>query len=236
MNFGDKGLAVRTLQQQLQALGHGPTKADGDFGPATAAALASYALAAFKTAPVAATPARSLRRPNSATPPWLAVAEQELGQREVAGAQHNPRIVSYHQSTTYKATDDETPWCASFVCWCLEHAGVPSTQSARARDFTNWGQKLQPHEVGPGAIAVFWRGKSKASGKGHVGFYVGGDPAGPSVAILGGNQNDSVTVAPTSTQKLIGFYWPLGIALPTTASVQAAHALEAGDAKTVRWA
>ena len=55
-------------------------------------------------------------------PPWMVLAEQELarGVREYAGPAANPRIVDYHAATSFAATDDEVPWCSSFVNWCLQ--------------------------------------------------------------------------------------------------------------------
>lgn len=34
-------------------------------------------------------------------------------EKEVAGAKHNPNILDFHKATTLRATDDETPHCAS---------------------------------------------------------------------------------------------------------------------------
>lgn len=52
------------------------------------------------------------------------VAKTQLGQKEISGSKDNPKIVEYHDATTLKATDDETPWCASFVNWCLIIAAI----------------------------------------------------------------------------------------------------------------
>lgn len=46
--------------------------------------------------------------------PWLKIARQELGIKEVAGIWNNPRVVEYLKSTTLGSPDnqkDETPWC-----------------------------------------------------------------------------------------------------------------------------
>ena len=47
------------------------------------------------------------------------IAQIQLGQKEIEGSKDNPKIVGYHKATTLVATDDETPWCSSFVNWCL---------------------------------------------------------------------------------------------------------------------
>ena len=71
--------------------------------------------------------------------------------------------------------------------------------------------RLEVQLAGPalGAIVVFWR-MSKASGLGHVGFYVG--EGGGYIATLGGNEGDMVQVEPlpkvAGSFGLVGYYWP----------------------------
>lgn len=141
---------------------------------------------------------------------WLTVAKAEIGQQEIAGSQHNPRILEYHAETTLNAKDDETAWCASFVGWCLRQAGLVGTRLAAARSYLTWGDALA--DPVPGAIAVLWRG-SRDGWQGHVGFYVGEDPAGQ-MLLLGGNQANKVSVAPYSHDRLLNFRWPTGVPLP----------------------
>ena len=137
-------------------------------------------------------------------PRWLQIAEGELGQAEVAGDVDNPRIVEYHAATSLRATDDETPWCASFVSWCLERAGIPSTRSAASSSYRGWGRALLQPE--PGCLVVFDHG----GGKGHVGFWVGGagDPIDGPLDVLGGNQSNQVKVSRFDRQQLHSFRWP----------------------------
>lgn len=171
----------------------------------------------------------------SELPQWMVIAAGELFQREIAGEQHNPRIVEYHQATTLRATTDEVPWCASFVSWCLGKAAVSSTRSARARSYEGWGQPCPPDRLAPGAVVVFWRGKSKGAGTGHVGFYVGGDVASGRIWVLGGNQGDAVSIQPYSTAKVLGFRWPEG-ALPQPGVGELARSASVGEAGAERWA
>lgn len=135
-------------------------------------------------------------------PKWLTIAEGELGVSEIHGALNNPRIVDYHKTTTLKASTDEVPWCASFVGWCLEAAGITPTHSAAARSYMNWGKELLKPEFG--CIAVLRRGPSHSSG--HVGFYVG--EADDHVKILSGNQGDKVSIANFSKDKILSYRWP----------------------------
>jgi uncharacterized protein (TIGR02594 family) len=135
-------------------------------------------------------------------PPWLPIARGEIGVREIAGPEDNPRIQEYHASTSLKATDDETPWCSAFVNWCLQQAGLEGTGSAMARSWLDWGQKVT--EPQPGDVAVFARGTGN---QGHVGFCLG--RSGGSVKLLGGNQNDEVNVAWQNASRLLGYRRPI---------------------------
>ena len=139
-------------------------------------------------------------------PSWLRVADKEWqrGVNEVVGpGEHNPRIIEYHQATTLKATDDETPWCSAFVCWVMEQAGYPSTRSAAARSWLRWGKALPGPQVG--AVVVYRRGNS--SWQGHVGF-VYNHSEGGRIATIGGNQSNRVNVTPYPKSKVLGYRWP----------------------------
>ena len=125
-------------------------------------------------------------------------ARSELGQSELPGAKHNPRIVEYHQLTKLRAKDDETPWCSSFVNWCLSKSNYPTTESAAARSWATYGAPCLPH---PGAIVVLTR-----TGGGHVGFYV--RETGKYVYILGGNQSNKVSIAGYDKGRIIAYRLP----------------------------
>lgn len=132
-------------------------------------------------------------------PPWLTVARSKIGVREISGAKNNPEIVGFHGHTGLSANDDETPWCASFACSCLEHAGFKSPHSAAAISFLSWGKKLAVPKIG--CIVVMSR-----PGGNHVGFYVGGDSQ--TVKLLGGNQSDQVKVSSFQKSIVKGYRWP----------------------------
>lgn len=46
------------------------------------------------------------------------IASSEIGEKE-SRSSDNGRILQYHDATTLNASEDEVPWCASFVNWCL---------------------------------------------------------------------------------------------------------------------
>lgn len=132
--------------------------------------------------------------------PWLEIAKKELGQKEISGSSDNARIVEYHSATTLKATDDETPWCSSFVSWCLEKSGIVSTKNAWARSYLNWGKKItDPVE---GCVVVFSRGDSS----GHVAFFI--KDHGNEIEVLGGNQSNKVCYDRYPKSRLLGYRMP----------------------------
>lgn len=145
-------------------------------------------------------------------PRWLTAARQFVGTREVKGRKHNPLILQWWSAIRAPFTDDETPWCAAFVGGVLESVGIKSTRSAAARSYERWGVRLNKPAVG--CIVTFSR-----KGGGHVGFCVGHSKT--SVAVLGGNQRDSVNVTnfskESSALKVTGYRWPAGEPLPWAA-------------------
>lgn len=143
-----------------------------------------------------------------AKPNWVSIAESEIGVKEVVGKQHNPRVLEYH-ATTGKFSDDETPWCASFVNWVMQKAGQGGTGSAVALSWKKYGKNLGKPAYG--SIAVFsWGG-----GKGHVGFVVG--KQGSNILVLGGNQSNAVNIAKFDPKKAVAFVVPANYEVPANA-------------------
>jgi len=133
------------------------------------------------------------------------VAADELGVKEIAGKENNPRIIEYHKATSLKASADEIAWCASFINWCCLQVGVKGTNSAAARSFLNWGKKIELSEAVTGDVVIFKRGNSEWQG--HVALYVGHDHT--SVRVLGGNQSNAVTVTTYPRVKVLGIRRPV---------------------------
>lgn len=134
-------------------------------------------------------------------PPWLSVAIKELGVKEIGGSQHNQRVLEYHQSTSLRASDDETPWCSAFANWCMRQAGVKGTGAANARSWMTWGNRLTTPAYG--CVVVLKRGKQEWQG--HVGFLVfeGRDK----IMVLGGNQGNAVSVAAFNKADVLAYRW-----------------------------
>ncbi|HEY0465748.1 MAG TPA: TIGR02594 family protein [Polyangiaceae bacterium] len=156
---------------------------DGRVGPQTRAALGlTPVLIAQPTVEVV-------------TSPRLTIATAELGVHENSlPGHHNARILEYHQTTTLKATTDETAWCSSFVNWVVRQAGGTGTNNALAKSWLDWGATVTNPIAGD--IVVIKKktpGMTQATGSTtgfHVGFYV--SSSGTHIRILGGNQSDQV--------------------------------------------
>ena len=135
-------------------------------------------------------------------PLWLIAALRELNVSEIPGMRHNPRIIEYHRATKLAARTDETPWCSSFVGWCIAQAELAPTGEANARSWLDWGDDLVEPRLG--AVVILARGDPPA---GHVGFWIAGDHRW--AFVLGGNQGNRVSVAPFPRDRVLGYRWPI---------------------------
>jgi uncharacterized protein (TIGR02594 family) len=97
-------------------------------------------------------------------------------------------------------------WCAAFANAILEKSDIPSNKDHKyaltARAFLDWGKKVEEPEMGD--IVVFPRGNQ--GWQGHVGFYVKQQEIDGVLYyyILGGNQNNKVSVELFRADKAIG--------------------------------
>lgn len=123
-------------------------------------------------------------------PGWISIAEEELGEAEIDGKKHNPRILEYH-ATTSRAKKDESAWCASFVNWVLTQSGYEGAGSAWSHAWKIWGDGLSKPAVGSVAFIDWGKVDPNKNGYGHVGFVVG-RTAKNRIVLLGGNQSDQV--------------------------------------------
>jgi len=141
-------------------------------------------------------------------PPWLKVALDEFkaGVKEVPGPGVNQRIVEYLKTTTLEpaaAENDQTHWCSGFVNWCFKQCEIEGTGSPAAKSWLGFGAKLtKPRK---GCVVVFDRPPDPLSG--HVAFYIG-EVGNESIAVLGGNQGDAISIDTYPRKRLRGFRWP----------------------------
>ena len=140
-------------------------------------------------------------------PAWLKAAFKEVGTTEIKGAVHESRILEYHACTGLGAGDDETPWCASFVCFVMESCNLTSTKSAASLSYLRWGRELaRPVR---GCVVIFERVDRNGAvipNRGHVGFWLGESDG--FVEVLGGNQSNKVNVSNYGASRVIGYRWP----------------------------
>lgn len=137
-----------------------------------------------------------------ATLPWLTVARKYIGVRETPGKETAPTLARWLRQLGAWWTDDETPWCGTFVGACLDEAGMGRPKHwYRAKAYLDWGTFVPAPAYG--SIVVYDR-----AGGGHVGFVVGTTPSGK-IVTLGGNQGNAVSLAPFEPTRVLGFRWPL---------------------------
>ena len=138
-------------------------------------------------------------------PKWIFFAINELGTKETPGDGDNPDVLKYLESvdTLSKelAEQDETPWCSSFVNWCVEQAGQKGTEKANARSWLDWGKRSPIPSAGD--VVVLWRG-SPDSWKGHVGFFINNE-GDEDIRVLGGNQHDEVNISTFKRSRVLDF-------------------------------
>lgn len=147
---------------------------------------------------------------------WMDIARAEMGVAEDTGPGSNDRILHYAKSAGYTPSKgDGDPWCGNFLAYVMSEAGyrLPG-QPWRARAWAEWGKPVKPQR---GAVAVVPRGKSKATG--HV--FLIDRVEGEWLYGLGGNQNDSVSIAKFRKDRLVACRWPEEAASPVVAKVEA---------------
>jgi uncharacterized protein (TIGR02594 family) len=98
-------------------------------------------------------------------------------------------------------------WCAAYINTLLRELGQPGTERVTdypltAQSFLNVGTPVPKNSIQPGDIVVFRRGNE--SWQGHVGIFIGVDPQTDNWLILGGNQNNSVSIQTYSPGRRIG--------------------------------
>lgn len=138
---------------------------------------------------------------------WIFKARKYLNVKEIPGKESNPTIVRWLIDLKAWWKDDATPWCGTFVAQCFREVqyNIPGAWY-RAKAWLNWGRKLETPAYG--CVVIFNR-----QGGGHVGFVVGRDARGR-LMVLGGNQDDKVSIDPFDSVRVAGYRWPLEGAEP----------------------
>jgi hypothetical protein len=125
------------------------------------------------------------------------------GTVEQVGPGSNPTILAWARSVGLESVyrDDSIAWCGLAMAYVAGQAGwenAPRGNALLARNWQHWGNPVNVPMLGD--VLVFWR-TSINSTKGHVGVYVGEDDA--AFHVIGGNQEDKVTVKRLSRDRLL---------------------------------
>lgn len=137
-------------------------------------------------------------------PAWVRIGLAEIGVVEdIRPGKSLPRIEDYHAVTYAGRTNDDVPWCSSFCCFLFESAGIRSTKSKTAASWANWGYTVPPRQF---AVCVFGKVDRDAGGSGHVGICLG--ISGKELYLLGGNQNQRVSIATRKLADVKTWRWP----------------------------
>lgn len=159
----------------------------------------------------------------------LSIASRYLGVHEVDGAGNNPLIVAWLQRVGPWFDRDSIAWCSAFayhpafelelerpVAGTCPKTGRPYGP-AGARSWLMVGAPINLDQARPGFdIVVFKRGTGPQPGPdviaapGHVAYFV--DRDGEFVRVLGGNQNDEVSIARYSAASILGIRRLRGVA------------------------
>ena len=137
------------------------------------------------------------------------LAERFVGLKEVPGTTSNPAILAMLQLDAKWPQDDEVPWCSAFtnfIAWMLR---LPRSKSLRARSWLGVGTPVSLSEASPrlNDLVILSRGINSPGPEvldapGHVGFF--GKQEHTLVWLLGGNQGNSVSLAPFAVDRVLG--------------------------------
>ena len=189
---------IREAQRILKLTGFYAGDIDGDFGDGSLGAVEKLAVkAGFKTT---ASPSAT---PSGVKPlAWIVEATKHIGLKEISGPKHNQTILQWVKNLGGWFTDDETPWCGTFIAQCLKEAGrgVPK-HWYRALAYESYGTRLAKPAYG--CIGVMSR-----TGGGHVTFIVGETKDSKYLVGLGGNQSNAVNLMKFEKSRFTAFVWP----------------------------
>lgn len=131
----------------------------------------------------------------------IEIAMSQYLVKEFTGSKHNPEVLKYFDEIGHAwVDDDETPWCAAFMNWCAMKAGLQGSGKLDAKSFLKIGDDVTSSPQ-CGDVVILHRG-DPSGWKGHVGIYV--TQKDGMVYLLGGNQGDTVCIAPYAANRILG--------------------------------
>ncbi len=216
--------SISTIQQALAAKGFSPGNIDGQWGRRTEGAVRAFQAANGLVVDGIVGPKTAEKLGITSLPGklddvglvWFQEARRLLGLTEGRGSTNNPTLLNWAKDEGIAYTSDDIPWCGLFVAHCIGATLSTEPLPSNPLGARSWIKFGGPTQAQPGAVMVFWR-ESKASGKGHVGFYAGEDDE--AYHTLGGNQSDSVSIARVAKDRFLGARWPATVVMGTQGSV-----------------
>lgn len=191
---------IEIAQAKLKAAGFYKGLIDGDFGEGSLGAVEGVLKKLGYVPPKVAQGKPNPIQTNA--PAWIVEARKHIGLKEIAGSKHNPTIIGWIKNLSGWFTDDETPWCGTFIAQCLKETnrGYPK-HWYRALAYADYGTRLAKPAYG--SIGVMGR-----TGGGHVTFIVGETNDGKYLVGLGGNQSNAVNLMKFPKSRFTAFAWP----------------------------
>ena len=127
------------------------------------------------------------------------LAQRYIGIREL-GPQDHPLILWWLSlcHLPESMAHDETPWCGAFLNGIAWELRLPRSKSAAARSWLEVGWPIPLLEARPAYDVVIL----SREGGGHVGFFAGLEDG--RLMILGGNQQNAVSIAGFDAARLLG--------------------------------
>ena len=123
------------------------------------------------------------------------------GLKEIPGPENNPIIMGWFKDLGFTwVQGDETAWCSCFVNYLAWDLGLERSGKLNARSWLGVGSSVDNPEKGD--VVVLWR-ENIDSWRGHVGLFIRKDQT--HIWILGGNQNNSVSIAPYPKGRLLDY-------------------------------
>jgi uncharacterized protein (TIGR02594 family) len=141
------------------------------------------------------------------------LAQRYIGIDEVSGPVANPQILAMLKLDSQWPKDDSVPWCSAFVNYIAWLLRLPRSKSLMARSWLKVGQPVGIDGARAGFdIVILSRGGGDQPGPdvfdapGHVGFYSGRlyFSSECDVFILGGNQDNTVSIQSYPVSRLLG--------------------------------
>ena len=159
------------------------------------------------TTNVAPSKVEQLKSVSIKDPAWITEAKSIMGKHEVKDNSFLKKWLFRDKKTL--GDPAKLPWCGDFVETALKlhlaNENWPDELRKNPYWARNWAKfgVAAPH-MPYGCVVVFER----PGGGGHVGFAVGISKDKKNIYVLGGNQSNTVSIAPISASRLIASRWP----------------------------